>query len=455
MINHYKRNASSVLTASMIMLCMLTISCKTGMNITNIAKQKLVRDSIIQTGHIGYCIYDASEHKMLTAYDAEKLFIPASNTKLFTLYAGMKYIKDSINGIFYKYSNDTLIVLPTGDPTLLSNDFTSHPVLDFFKKNKKPFVLLEPATPLNPYGKGWAWDDQQEAYMTQRSIMPLYGNNIKMEWKKNFDIPQNQFAYELTTLNMRPPGFMMETKIDTSLIENKIERKPNSNAYTLTANNKSKSLEFSVPIETFGLVAAMNILQSVSTAKAITQKNPYPNRDDFKAIRSQPTDSLFRIMMHRSDNFYAEQILLMAGDELNTGFDEEKTITTLLTSDLKDIPQKPRWVDGSGLSRYNLFSPKDMVYIMEKLINEFGMDRITKILPTGGEGTLKNMLQEDKGFVFAKTGSMGNTYCISGLLKTEKGKQLLFSFMINNFSGKMSDVKKPIEKLLHELRIKN
>lgn len=442
-----------IVLTGLIFSILLAASCRSGKSLTTIAQKKLVKDSIIQTGHIGYCVYDLSEHKMLTAYDAEKLFIPASNTKLFTLYAGMKYIKDSINGIFYKYSNDTLIVLPTGDPTLLSNDFTTHPVLDFFKKNKKPFVLLEPATPLNPYGKGWAWDDQQEAYMTQRSIMPVYGNNIKMEWKKNNDIPQNQFTYELTTLNMRPPGFMMETKLDTSLIENKIERKPNSNAYTLTANNKSKLLEFSVPIETFGLGAAINILQSVSTPKAITQKNTYPNRDGFTAILSQPSDSLFRIMMQRSDNFYAEQILLMAGDELNTGFDEEKTITTLLTTDLKDIPQKPRWVDGSGLSRYNLFSPKDMVYIMEKLINEFGIERVTNILPTGGAGTLKNMFLADKGFIFAKTGSMGNTYCLSGLLKSAKGKTLLFSVMTNNFSGKTADVKRPIEQFLHNIRM--
>lgn len=431
----------------------LMISCNSSKSLTSLTQRKLVKDSVIQTGHVGYCIYDLSEHKMLTAYDADKLFLPASNTKLFTLYAGMKYLEDSLNGVFYKYSNDTLIILPTGDPTLLSTDFTSHPVLDFFKKNKKPFVLLEPETPINPYGKGWAWDDQQETYMTQRSVMPIYGNNIKMEWKKNNEIPQNQFAYELTTLNMRPPGFVMETKTDTSLKENKIERKPNSNAYTLTANYKSKLIEFSAPIETFGLGAAMNILQSVSTPKAIIQKNSYPNHEGFTAIRSQPADSLFRIMMHRSDNFYAEQILLMVGDKVNTGFDEEKTITTILESDLKDIPQKPKWVDGSGLSRYNLFSPKDMVYIMEKLLNEFGIERISNLLPTGGTGSLKSMFLADKGFIFAKTGSMGNTFCLSGLLKTAKAKTLLFSVMTNNFSGKTAEVKKSIEQLLHEIRM--
>ena len=33
----------------------------------------------------------------------------------------------------------------------------------------------------------------------------------------------------------------------------------------------------------------------------------------------------------------------------------------MLENQLKDIKQQPRWVDGSGLSRYNLFSPMSFV----------------------------------------------------------------------------------------------
>ncbi len=67
---------------------------------------------------------------------------------------------------------------------------------------------------------------------------------------------------------------------------------------------------------------------------------------------------------------------------------DEKIIDTLLKTDLKDLPQKPRWVDGSGLSRYNLFTPKDFVFILNKMKNEFGIERIKIIFPTGGRGTL-------------------------------------------------------------------
>ena len=58
---------------------------------------------------------------------------------------------------------------------------------------------------------------------------------------------------------------------------------------------------------------------------------------------------------------------------------DEKIIDTLLKTDFKDLPQKPRWVDGSGLSRYNLFTPQDFVAILNKMKNEFGMERIKVI----------------------------------------------------------------------------
>ncbi|MEP6628205.1 MAG: D-alanyl-D-alanine carboxypeptidase, partial [Ginsengibacter sp.] len=95
-------------------------------------------------------------------------------------------------------------------------------------------------------------------------------------------------------------------------------------------------------------------------------------------MHSQPTDSLLKPLMHRSDNFFAEQTLLMVSDKLLGVMNDAKIIDTLLKTDFADLPQKPNWVDGSGLSHYNLFSPLDFVTILNKMKNEFGMDRIKK-----------------------------------------------------------------------------
>jgi D-alanyl-D-alanine carboxypeptidase/D-alanyl-D-alanine-endopeptidase (penicillin-binding protein 4) len=122
---------------------------------------------------------------------------------------------------------------------------------------------------------------------------------------------------------------------------------------------------------------------------------------------------------------------------------------------LKDLPQKPRWVDGSGLSRYNLFTPNDEVYVLDRMIAEFGTDRLEKIFPTGGYGTLKNMFTEESGKIFAKTGSMGNVYCLSGWFYSKEKKPILFSVMINNYVGSFSILKKTVAQWVSDIMKKN
>ena len=81
---------------------------------------------------------------------------------------------------------------------------------------------------------------------------------------------------------------------------------------------------------------------------------------------------------------------------------DEKIIDTLLKTDLKELPQAPSWADGSGLSRFNLFTPNDFVWLLNKMKNEFGIDRMKRILPTGGTGTLRNYYKQDSALYFCE-----------------------------------------------------
>ena len=145
----------------------------------------------------------------------------------------------------------------------------------------------------------------------------------------------------------------------------------------------------------------------------------------------------------------------MASNEKLGYMSEEAIIDTLLATELKGLPTKPRWVDGSGLSRYNLFSPKDFIYILDKLQNEFGLGRMKRILTTGGQGTLTGYYTKDAGFIYAKTGSMSNNVSISGYLISKKNKLLLFSVQINSFSGSGRIGRRAIEKFLTSVRENN
>ncbi len=158
--------------------------------------------------------------------------------------------------------------------------------------------------------------------------------------------------------------------------------------------------------------------------------------------------------MHRSDNFFAEQSLLMVSNELLGYMSDEKIIDSLLKTDFKDLPQKPRWADGSGLSRYNLFTPQDFVTILNKMKTEFGMERIKLILPTGGEGTIRSYYKDDSGYIFGKTGTLSGVVAFSGFIYTKKGKLLIFSTLVNNHNGSATDVRRAIEKFLTGIRTK-
>jgi D-alanyl-D-alanine carboxypeptidase/D-alanyl-D-alanine-endopeptidase (penicillin-binding protein 4) len=131
---------------------------------------------------------------------------------------------------------------------------------------------------------------------------------------------------------------------------------------------------------------------------------------------------------------------------------QQSAIDYLLQNDFKKMPQQPQWVDGSGLSRYNLISPEDEIFVMNQLIDSFGTNRLLKILPTGGKGTLKKMFLTESNEMFAKTGSMSNIYCLTGMINAANGKKLLFSIMLNNYNGAASSVKKGIEQFLRSVK---
>lgn len=423
-------------------------------NLKKLTNKLLLNDSIINGAHIGISIYEPETNSYVYTYNADKNFIPASNTKLFTLYAGMKYLGDSIPGAYYKISKDTIYVLPTGDPTYLHPDFNKHPVHDFLNQGNYKVVLLDDEKYPVPYGKGWAWDDQQEDYMPQRSSFPGCGNLLKLEWIKKNHPSTDEFQYDLAEMNADVLDFKITKKTDTTLSENIITRAAGTNHFTITTNNKLKTFSQEIPFETFGLQTGFMILQHSLYHLASLQKAKQINRDQFTPLFSQKTDSVLSIMMHRSDNFYAEQTLLMSANERLGYMNESDMIDTLLQNDLTDIPQHPRWVDGSGLSRYNLFSPNDFVYIINKIQNEFGIERLKTILPTGGTGSLKNYYLADSSFIFAKTGSLSNNFTLCGLLTTQKNKQLIFSVMLNNYQGSAKAVRRLIEAYLHEVRMR-
>jgi D-alanyl-D-alanine carboxypeptidase/D-alanyl-D-alanine-endopeptidase (penicillin-binding protein 4) len=172
------------------------ISCSSGKYISKQADKIILSDTNLTSAHVGISIYDPSTNKYLYNHDGDKYFIPASNTKLFTCYAAMKYLGDSLVGLQYKNFSDTAIqVLATGDPTFLSDDFKDHPVLDFLKKEKRTIYISRRNWVEDALGFGWTWDDYSSSDAAEKSIFPIHHNLVsikldtgtspKLKWRTN------------------------------------------------------------------------------------------------------------------------------------------------------------------------------------------------------------------------------------------------------------------------------
>ncbi len=425
-------------------------SCSVSKQIAKQANAILLQDSIISTGHAGISIYEPATNSYWYNYNADKYFVPASNTKLFTLYAGMKYLGDSLVGVRYKESKDSITIYPAADPTFLHPDYLKQPVFDLLGNKKYLGFCSQYFT--DNLGKGWAWDDYQEGYMTQRNEFPLYGNLARIYISKDGHkiIPG--------VIPVNASSSMIEKYKDSA--DYSIYRQWDNNTFFLTLKSREPHLNNIIKVP---MVMDFNTVVKLLEDTLKSEINFFGNKIGYSVenndkrlniLYSQPTDSVLTPMMHRSDNFFAEQTLLMASNEHLGYMNDEAIIDTLLKNDLKDIPQKPTWVDGSGLSRYNLFTPQSFIYILNKMKNEFGLERLKKILPTGGEGTLKDYYINDSAFIYAKTGTLGGTIALSGYLITKKNKLLVFSILTNNFKGGATVVRRAVEKFIIGIRKK-
>ena len=117
-------------------------SCSISKQISKQAHTFLLQDSVISQGHIGISIYEPATGKYWYNYQAEKYFVPASNTKLFSLYAGMKYLGDSLTAFKYVEEPNDIIIEPAGDPTFLHPDYKDQKAFTFLKQKMKPLIIL-------------------------------------------------------------------------------------------------------------------------------------------------------------------------------------------------------------------------------------------------------------------------------------------------------------------------
>jgi serine-type D-Ala-D-Ala carboxypeptidase/endopeptidase (penicillin-binding protein 4) len=420
-------------------------SCSLQKRISLSARQLLLTDTALNKAHVGISVFEPASNKNWYSHQSDKYFIPASNTKIATCYAAMKYLGKNLPGLRYETTPDEVFIQPTGDPTFLHPEFENQRVYNFLKNIDKKIVLNTTQWQDSFWGSGWAWNDYSEAYMAERTAMPIYGNVVR-------------FSQSLQALKVEPEFFsnsiVLDSTKDMALPPLNVERKLAANQFFVQGGGKLGS-RVETPFYTNNSELIYLLLSDTLHREVYRNGSRYEGKNtNASVIHSGPTDSLLKPMMHRSDNFFAEQVLLMVSNQQLGIMNAGRMIDTLLKTDLKELPHVPRWADASGLSRYNLFTPQDLVVILNKMRTEFGAERIQEIFPTGGEGTLSSYYTTEAGYLYAKTGTLSGVVALSGYLYTKKQKTLIFSVLVNNHYGSATAVRRAIEKFLTGIRNK-
>jgi D-alanyl-D-alanine carboxypeptidase/D-alanyl-D-alanine-endopeptidase (penicillin-binding protein 4) len=438
-------------TALVIAVLQFT-ACSVQQKLQKAANQNILEVNNLSGAHIGIHVYDPASNASLFSYQSNKYFVPASNTKIVTCFAALQYLGDSVLAAQIAIADSGMNVYASGDPTFLQPEYATHPLLNVLK-NANKIYLHTPSFTAKPFGQGWSWDDYDASYMPSRSAFPMYGNVVR--FAKN--------AGQLTVT----PSFFKDSIRGLNATNNKgfsVSRQMASNQFLVQQTAGNNTLE-EIPYRTSNWTTAPLALEASLLSEALggTKVIALDAARETNApatatkIYSRPLDSLLKPLMHRSDNFYAEQALLMVGKGLHQSFDDKKTIAHLLANDLSDLAQKPSWVDGSGLSRYNLFTPENFTSILHKMYKAYSFERLQNIFPTGGEagGTLSSNYKNLNGKIFAKTGTLSGQVALSGYLITKKGKTLIFSVLVNNHTTTAANVRRAVEQFIQVLYSKN
>lgn len=385
--------------------------------------------------HTGFMLYDLEKDRAIYEHQSAQYFTPASNTKIFTFYAGLTLLGDSVPALKYVLKGDSVIFRGTGDPSFLYKySYDSRTAFSFLSDSSKQLFLATPNFYTEPLGPGWAWDDYLDAYSSERSAFPIYGNF-------------STISHTGQLVRIVPQPFSFDVSVADSVERSSVARDLGSNKITFHPGWNTKKLEtWEVPFKTSAFVTSVLLSDTLKRKVSLIEDFPF---DSAKTLYSVPADSLYKVMMQRSDNFIAEQLLLMCADELSDSLKPEVAINYMKKNHLSDLPDKPNWVDGSGLSRYNLFTPRSIVALWKKIYLRVPQERLFPLLAIGGRtGTLKNAYKNDPPYIFGKTGTLSNNHCVSGFLVSKKGKILIFSFMNNNHPASSTIVRKEMEMIL-------
>lgn len=349
-----------------------------------------IREEINQfPGFPGILIKDLNTQEVLFSHNEDRLFTPASLTKIFTLLAALEIFDEEQHAYptsFYFSSttpgeiNGDLYIVGSGDPTQtpeVIRKIADALVQKFSIKHISGDIVLDNSKflPEEFLGRGWMWDDKN----------PLIGALTVTGYK----VKEKQNSY----LNTMP------------LLWGKI--------FSQELSKKGVKIDGSIRIG--------------KTKENLQVKYIY---------YSDTMNKILAYMMKKSDNQSAENIFRSLAPEDNPEGISSIAGAIASLEEVIDTTLGLKWgkdyilVDGCGLSEYNLTTPAHLVKAITYLYQKFDFKILDYFANTKEKGTLKERLPFQ---VWGKTGTLSSASALAGLLETKNKRWVVFCLMENNF----------------------
>ncbi|MFN8575470.1 MAG: D-alanyl-D-alanine carboxypeptidase/D-alanyl-D-alanine-endopeptidase [Candidatus Sericytochromatia bacterium] len=409
---------------------------------------------------IGLKIRDLKTNQDIYSLNSSKLFTPASNTKVLTSLIALeklgkdykfKTILSSDAKISNKTLNGDLYFIFKGDPTFKHQDIDYL----FSKLKENGIEKIEGNIIIDKsyfddilYGSGWMWDDMDSCDSSPISPIVIDNNCV------NAKIILDNSNISIDSKNINTFNVKDLKKAEKEDIKTKFE----NNVLNISGEIKeSTDIEQSIIKPELYLESYLknNILNEFDfKGKIIFNSNKDENisKNILAFKESEPLSKILKFFNEESHNLTGEILTKTVGTIDSIPSSTKKGINVLN----KYLKEKFKYndfrvVDGSGLSRYNLFSPDLMVDVLTYLYqNDEYRDVVLEAFPLGAkEGTLKNRLKDMKKFkVIAKSGSMTGVNCLSGYL-INNSQVYVFSIMINNSNLSGKELRDIQDKILY------
>jgi D-alanyl-D-alanine carboxypeptidase/D-alanyl-D-alanine-endopeptidase (penicillin-binding protein 4) len=447
----------------------------------------------------------------LTVFDhnPDKLFVPASNAKLFSTAVALSRLgsenifttaividgKVSEQGVL----TGNLVLRGGGDPDFSARIVPYQPKNEFAADRLKPIkALVEQvlATGIKkidgdilgddsryvwqPYGVGWSIDDGDYGYGAPVSALTLNDNVIDLT------VLPGLAAHQPARLEFDPktPYFDVNNLLTTAATRTvarnlAFDLDPRQRIVHLWGeiSVRSGGRRLSLPVDDPALFAAIALrdelvergvtitgaarpvhLYPFSVPNLLQAAAPRPEdpRTVIARLDSQPLPEAVRVVNKVSQNLHAEMLLREVGFKMR-GVGSREAGQQELRTFLREAGLKPAEFflrDASGLSRHDLVSPAGTVQLLRHMWQSELRKPYVDSLPLAGEdGTLDWRFSKSaaRGKIRAKTGTLTHVTALSGYAFTDDGRNLAFSILVNNFGAPTSYIRSVVDEICLEM----